>query len=101
MTSAARYDVVVAFELPDNHSGDGGNVLWGDAHVSWEGLGTLVQLVPELEAGRNPPVIVPLTAGQARALYERKWAPKLASMKDGTWAASLPRPATRASVEEK
>jgi len=31
-------------------------------------------------------------AGEAKAMYEQKWVPKLASMKDGTWAASLPRP---------
>jgi hypothetical protein len=60
-----------------------------------------VQLVPELEAGRNPPVIGALTAKQAKTMYEQKWVPKLASMKNGTWAASLPRPATRASAEAK
>ena len=101
MTSSAGADQVVAFELPDNHSKDGGNVLYGDHYVSWEPFETLVQLVPELEAGRNPPMILPLTAKQAKTMYEQKWVPKLASIKDGTWAASLPRPSTRPSGEAK
>lgn len=91
-------DEVVAFDLLDNHSnrgGPGGNVLYGDGHVSWEKFETLVQLVPELEAGRNPPNFVTLTAAQAQTLYTQKWLPKLASFKNGTWAASLPRPTTR------
>ena len=62
MTSSARQDDVVAFELPDNHGQRaGGNVLYSDAHVEFQPFDTLVQLVPELEAGRNPPVIRPLT----------------------------------------
>lgn len=93
MTSSAGSDEVVALELPDNHSKDGGNVLYGDHHVSWEPFETLVQLVPELEAGRNPPVIRPLTAAQAKTMYDQKWLPKLPAIKNGAWAASLPRPA--------
>lgn len=99
MTSSAGPDEVVAFELPGNHPRKGGNVVWGDGHVTWERFETLVQLVPELEAGRHVPVIGALTAGQAKAMYEQKWVPKLAKIKDGTWAASLPRPATRPSAE--
>lgn len=96
MTSSAGANAVVAFELPRNHRQDGGNVLYADGGVVWQGFDALVQLVPELEAGRNPPVIRPLTAKQAKAMYQQKWVPKLASIKDGTWAASLPRPSAEA-----
>lgn len=67
---------VVAFEPPDNHPTYfilGGNVLWGDGHVSWEKFEDLVQLVPELEAGHNPPVFKNLTPSQAESLYQQKW----------------------------
>lgn len=95
MNQSAGAKDVVAFELPDNHSREGGNVLWGDAHVSWEKFEDLVQLAPELEAGHNPPVFKKLTLSQAQVLYQRKWLPRLKQIKDGTWAASLPRPATQ------
>lgn len=101
LSRSAGASEVAAFELPENHAKAGGNVLWGDGHVTWEGFDTLVQLVPELEAGRNPPVIRPLTAAQAKTIYDQKWAPKVASIKDGTWAASLPRPATRPAAQVK
>lgn len=103
MTSSAGANDVVAFELPDNHGREGGNVVYGDAHVSWERFDGLVQLVSDLEAGRNPPVIGVLTAKQAKTIYEQKWVPRLASIKDGSWAGSLPRPspATRPSEEAK
>ena len=103
MNSSAGTNDVIAFELPDNHGKDGGNVLYGDAHVSYEQFDVLVQLVGELEAGRNPPVIRVLTEGQAKTMYEQKWVPKLASIKNGSWAGSLPRssPTTRPSAEAK
>ena len=101
MNISAGANDVVAFELPDNHGREGGNVVYGDGHVSWVLFDALVQLVGELEAGRNPPVIRTLTAGQAKTMYKQKWVPKLASIKDGTWAALLPRPATRPSAEAK
>ena len=49
-----------------------------------------MQLVPELEAGRNPPTLAKLTPVQAKATYAQKWLPQLKSIQDGTWAASLP-----------
>jgi prepilin-type processing-associated H-X9-DG protein len=87
-------DVVVAFELPGHHASrsGGGNILYADGHVMWIELEQLVQLVPELEAGHNPPVIVPLSTAQAQTLYSTRWLPKLASICSGTWAAKLPRP---------
>ena len=100
VTSSANSDTVVAFELSDNHgTGQGGNVLYADAHVEWQRFDTLVQLVPELEAGRNPPMLRPLTEAQAKMIYDQKWVPQLSSIKNGFWAASLPRPSTRPSAE--
>jgi len=98
MTGVPGASEVIAFEFPDNHAKESGNVLWGDGHVSWERFETLVQLVPELEAGHNPPRFRTLTRGEADAMYQQRWAPKLQQMKDGTWAVGLPRATTRPSV---
>jgi hypothetical protein len=103
LTAPAAANQVLAFELPDNHSREGGHVLYADVDAGWdsarwESFQTLVQLVPELESAHNPPVIRPLTAAQARTMYDQKWLPKLLSIKNGTWAASLPAPATQPSA---
>ena len=63
--------------------------------MSFEPLTTVVQLVPELEAGHNPPTIANISQTLAEALYARTWKPKLTAMKTGVWAASLPRPTTQ------
>lgn len=101
MTERTAANQVIAFELPENHEKDdsepGGFVLYGDVHVEWHPLAELVQVVPELEAGHNPPVFQPISSRETRKLYEQVWLPKLASIKAGTWAASLQRPATRPS----
>lgn len=99
VTTLARSDTVVAFELPGNHPEAFGNVLYADGHVETPPFETLVQLVPELEAGRNPPALRPLTEAQAKMIYDTKWVPQLSSIKNGFWAASLPRPSTRPSWE--
>jgi hypothetical protein len=96
MTSATNADALVAFELPDNHGKSaGGNVLHAGGYVTWLAFEDVVQLVGELEAGHNPPVIQPLTPAQAWTLYKFIWEPKLPALRNGAWAASLPRPATQ------
>jgi len=99
-SSATEAGAVVAFDLPDNHAREGGNVLYGDGSVSWERFERLVQLVPELEAGHNSPRFQTLTRGEADAMYQQRWAPKLQQMKNGAWAARLLRVATRPSEGE-
>ena len=94
LTDACNPNSVVAFEDPAHHRMRGGNVLYADGHVSFETLSDVVQIVAELEAGRNPPRISPLSEKQAKALYEKTWKPKLPSMLSGTWGASLPQPTT-------
>ena len=78
----------------------GANVLYADAHVAFEPLTTVVQLVPELEAGHNPPMIANISQEQAEALYAKTWKPKLTAMKTGVWAASVPRPTTQPAPTE-
>lgn len=95
LTDQAHTDTVVAFEDPANHNMEGANVLYADAHVVFEPLPVVAQLVPQLEAGFNPPTIVKLSKKQAVAMYEKRWQPKLTALKDGTWAASLPKPTTQ------
>lgn len=51
-----------------------------------------MQLVPELEAGHNPPIIASISQKQAESLYAKTWKPKLAAMKTGVWASGLRRP---------
>ena len=99
LTDACNFDCVVAFEDPANHRMRGGNVLYADAHVSFEPLPDIVQLVAELEAGRNPPRISPLSEKQAKSLYDKTWKSKLPSMLSGTWGASLPQPTTQSAPE--
>lgn len=84
-------------EDPAHHRMRGGNVLYADAHVSFETLPDVVQFVAKLEAGRNPR-ISPLSEKQAKAIYEKTWKPKLTSMLNGTWGASLPHPTTQPVV---
>jgi len=91
MTDAVGADHVVAFELPENHSRAGGNVLYGDAHVEWLRFDSLVQLVPEIEAGHNPPMFS-TALDDPEKLYQQRWLPRLASLRDGSWAAGLPAP---------
>jgi hypothetical protein len=97
LTSASPGDCVLAFESPANHGMDGGYVLYADAHVTFETLSTLVQLVPALEAGQNPPKLATLTQAQATALYTQRWLPQLPAMQSGQWekkVTSQPMPAT-------
>lgn len=95
LTDKSHAATVVAFEDPANHDMEGANVLYADAHVAFEPMPVVVQLVPQLEAGFNLPTIVKLSKKQAAAMYEKRWKPKLAAMKDGTWAAGLPKPTTQ------
>ena len=95
LTDKSTADTVVAFENPANHNMDGANVVYADAHICFEPLTVVAQLVPQLEAGFNPPAITKLSQKQALLMYEKRWKPKLAALKDGTWAAGLPKPTTR------
>ncbi len=39
LTSATvNNDTLVAYELPENHQGDGMNLLFGDGHAEWFGM---------------------------------------------------------------
>lgn len=95
LTDRSSPNCAVAWEDPANHNMEGANVLYADGSVRFEPLTTVVQLVPELEAGHNPPTIAKLSQKQAEALYAKSWEPKLIAMKTGVWAAGLPRPTTR------
>ncbi len=66
--SAATSDHAVAFEPPNSHE-EFSNVMYGDGHVESQPFQTIVQLVPELEAGHNPPVLRTLTAAHAKTIY--------------------------------
>lgn len=100
LTDACNPDCVVAFEDPAHHRMQGAAVLHADGHVSFEPLRHVVRLVAELEAGRNPPTIAWLSDAEAKALYDETWKPKLPSMRNDTWGASLPRPTTQPAAGE-
>lgn len=76
---------ILAFEFPSNHGMDGGYVLYADRHTEFLTLDKLVQLVPALEAGQNPPVFAALTESQAKTLYAQRWLPQLSAMQSGQW----------------
>jgi hypothetical protein len=105
LTDQSDAACVVAFDLPANHSMEGGNVLFSDAHVEWWWLPRLVQLIPALEAGLNPPPPPkPLTQAEALQVYYEVWAPQLTALKSGDWekrvTGQLPasRPATTSAA---
>lgn len=100
LSRAGSAGTVVAFEDPANHEMRGASVLYGDGHVAFALLPEMVQFVPELEAGRNPPTTTALSQKQAEAIYEKQWKPRLAAMKTSAWAAGLPRPATQPAADK-
>lgn len=50
---------VVAYEPPENHCGEGMNVLYNDGHVEWADAAEAKWIISELSAGRNPPATRP------------------------------------------
>lgn len=96
LTSKSADDCILAFEFPSNHGMVGGNVLYADGHICYLALEELVQVVPALEAGQDPPKFVSLTQGQARTLYAQRWVPQLTAMQSGQWEKRVTgQPATR------
>ena len=85
LTSSSPASCIVAFEFPSNHGMDGGNLLYADLHTEFVTLDKLVQLVPALEAGQNPPKFAILTETQAKTLYAQRWLPQLTAMQSGQW----------------
>ena len=54
-TDAMPSDVVVLYESPSNHSGDGGNVLFGDGHAEFFRSAEMQKMIAQVQAGQNPP----------------------------------------------
>ncbi|MDB5298202.1 MAG: hypothetical protein JWO31_4185 [Phycisphaerales bacterium] len=55
LTTAAPADAVLAYELPVNHAGAGGNVAFADARVEWHSAKSLNAIVAAAGAGRAAP----------------------------------------------
>ncbi len=55
LTDATASNAVIAYEPLAAHGGAGMNVLWADAHVSFEPKASAQQITAALEAGQNPP----------------------------------------------
>lgn len=47
--------IVLMVERPENHKGDGMNVLFADGHVEWFRQPDFQRVLAELQAGHNPP----------------------------------------------
>ncbi|MGA2497267.1 MAG: hypothetical protein ABSH20_05975 [Tepidisphaeraceae bacterium] len=60
MTTSTPVDTVVAYELPQNHDGDGGNVLYADGHVEWFDGKHLKDIITQAET-RPAPQTAPAT----------------------------------------
>ena len=105
LTSSSPATSIVAFDFPTNHAMDGGSVLYADGHTEFVMLDKLVQLVPMLEAGQNPPTFAALSETQAKTLYAQRWLPQLTAMQSGQWEKKVtnqpttqPVPAARPAV---
>ncbi|HEY1686391.1 MAG TPA: hypothetical protein VGG19_16620 [Tepidisphaeraceae bacterium] len=55
LTTACSPDVVLMYEPLTNHQGDGGNFLFADTHVDFDGKTLAEKMIRELQAGENPP----------------------------------------------
>ena len=55
LTTQSPASAVAAYEKPENHDGDGGNVLYADGSVQWLDHPELNRIIKELAAGHNPP----------------------------------------------
>lgn len=66
LTDQSSANCIVAWDDPANHKIEGAIVLFADGSAAFEPLTTVVQLVPELEAGHNPPTIVTLSQKEDR-----------------------------------
>jgi prepilin-type processing-associated H-X9-DG protein len=53
-TSTVKDDAVIAYELPENHQGDGMNMLFGDGHVEWEQMAMARTLIAKAVASTQP-----------------------------------------------
>jgi prepilin-type processing-associated H-X9-DG protein len=58
LTYSGPANVVLVYEPPSNHSGDGCNVLFGDGHVEFITRGTAQTMISQLQAGQNPPPVL-------------------------------------------
>jgi len=54
-TSAVPATYILAYEKPENHDGEGMNILYGDGTVSWVTKPEMTRLLSELQSGHNPP----------------------------------------------
>ena len=46
---------MIAYELLENHDGNGMNVLYGDGHVEFQPKPAAERITAQLNAGTNPP----------------------------------------------
>lgn len=75
-------NAVLAFDNPD-HQHEYVAVLWGDGSVDDVPLPTIVHILEELSAGRNPPRLpATLTMDQAQDIYKRKWRGRVTSLQN-------------------
>jgi len=44
-TATVKKDMVIVYELPENHQGDGMNLLFGDGHAEWVQMARAKQLI--------------------------------------------------------
>ena len=42
-TATVKDDTLIAYESPENHQGDGMNMLFGDGHAEWEQMAAAKQ----------------------------------------------------------
>jgi prepilin-type processing-associated H-X9-DG protein len=53
-TTTVQADTLVAYELPENHRGDGMNMLFGDGHAEWESMVAAKSLIAKATVATQP-----------------------------------------------
>jgi prepilin-type processing-associated H-X9-DG protein len=55
-TATAKDDMVICYELPENHQKDGMNMLFGDGHAEWMNMAAAKSLIAKATAATQPAV---------------------------------------------
>lgn len=91
---------VAAFEDPANHYPEGANVLFADGRVEFADLPTIMQIINDLAAGKNPPSPTTFTQKSAKKDYEANWQARMPEMKAGPWPTPTTRPAKQPARDQ-